>query len=108
MKTKNFYRTQKRQDFIMAAILANCHGHKIRDKVDGTISEQVEAGLICSLVISDYGKVQELYIRLWLLGDKKANKAENMAEIVFLRGVSGIQCLIYQQNNVNPFLICNN
>ena len=42
---------------------------------------------------------------LQLLGDKKANK---MAEIVFLRGVSEIQCLVYQQDNVNPFEICNN
>ena len=43
-----------------------------------------------------------------LVGDKKANKTENMAEIVFLRGVSEIQCLVYQQNNVNPFEICKN
>ena len=47
-------------------------------------------------------------MRLRLLGDKKANKMENMAEIVFLRRVSEIQCLIYQQNNVNPFQICKN
>ena len=49
-------------------------------------------------------------MRLWLPGDKKANKTENMAEIVFLRGggVSEIQCLVYQQNNVNPFEICKN
>ena len=47
-------------------------------------------------------------MRLRLLGDKKANKTENMAEIVFLRGVSEIQCLLYQQNNVNPFEICKN
>ena len=33
---------------------------------------------------------------------------ENMAEIVFLRGVSEIQCLVYQQNNANPFEICKN
>ena len=45
---------------------------------------------------------------LRLLGDKKANKTENVAEIVFLRGVSEIQCLVYQQNNDNPFEICNN
>ena len=45
----------------MAAILANCGGHKIGDKVDGAVSEQVEAGQNCSLVICDYGKVQELY-----------------------------------------------
>ena len=31
-----------------------------------------------------------------------------MAEIVFLRGVSEIQCLVYQQNNANPFEICKN
>ena len=43
-----------------------------------------------------------------LLGDKKANKTENMTEIMFLQGVSEIQCLVYQQNNVNPFEICNN
>ena len=45
---------------------------------------------------------------LQILGDKKANKTENVAEIVFLRGLSKIQCLIYHQNNVNPFEICNN
>ena len=44
----------------MAAILANCGGHKIGD-VDGTVSEQVEAGQNCPLVICHYGKVQELY-----------------------------------------------
>ena len=47
-------------------------------------------------------------MRLWLPGDKKANKTENMAGIVFLRGVSEIQCLIHHQNNVNPFEICKN
>ena len=47
-------------------------------------------------------------MRLRLVGDKEANKTENMAEIVFLRGVSEIQCLVYQQNNVNPFEICKN
>ena len=41
--------------------LANCRVYKIRDKVDGTVSEQVETGMICSLVIFDHGKVQELY-----------------------------------------------
>ena len=45
---------------------------------------------------------------LRLLGDKKANKTENIAEIVFLTGVSKIQCLVYQQDNVNPFKISNN
>ena len=45
---------------------------------------------------------------LQLLGDKKADKTENMAEIVFLRGVSELQCFVYHQNNINPFEICNN
>ena len=31
-----------------------------------------------------------------------------MAEIVFFRGVSEIQCVIFQQNNVNPYEIYNN
>ena len=50
-------------------------------------------------------------MRLRLLGDEKANKMENMAKIVFLwgvRGVSEIQCLVYQQDNVDPLTICNN
>ena len=45
----------------MAAILANCLRYKIEDKVVGTVSEQVETGRNCSLVICDYGKVQELF-----------------------------------------------
>ena len=62
MKTKkSIYQTQKRQDFVMAAILANCRGCKIEDKVDSTVSEQVENGMSCSLVIWDDRKVQELY-----------------------------------------------
>ena len=36
---------QKRQDFVLAAILATCRGYKIGDKVDGTVSEQVETWL---------------------------------------------------------------
>ena len=46
----------------MAAILANCRGYQIEDKVDGTVSKQVTNGMSCSLVICDYGKVQELYV----------------------------------------------
>ena len=30
-----------------------------------------------------------------------------MAEIVFRRGVSEIQCIIFKQNNVNPYGIYN-
>ena len=42
------------------------------------------------------------------VGDKNQNKTVNMAEIVFFRGVSEIQCVIFQQNNVNPYGIYNN
>ena len=42
------------------------------------------------------------------VGDKKQNKTVNMAEIVFFRGVSEIQCVIFQQNNVNTYGIYNN
>ena len=45
----------------MAAILANCGGCKIEDKVDSTVLEQLENGMSFSSVICDYGKVQELY-----------------------------------------------
>ena len=56
------HKLQKRQEFIMEAILANSRGYQIEDTVDGTVSEQVKNGLsCCSLVICDYGKVQELY-----------------------------------------------
>ena len=42
------------------------------------------------------------------VGDKKQNKTVNMAKIVFFRGgggggVSEIQCVIFQQNNVSPY-----
>ena len=42
------------------------------------------------------------------VGDKKQDKTVNMAEIVYFRGVSEIQCVIFQQNNVNPYGIYNN
>ena len=35
------------------------------------------------------------------IGDKKANETENMAEIVFLRGESEIQCPIYRVSQKN-------
>ena len=43
------------------------------------------------------------------VGDKKQNKTVNMTEIVFFRGVSEIQSVIFQQNNVNySYEIYNN
>ena len=42
------------------------------------------------------------------VGDKEQNKTVNMAEIAFFRGVSEMQCVIFQQNNVNPYGIYNN
>ena len=40
---------------------ARRNGSNFEDKVDSTVSEQVENGMSCSLVICEYGKVQELY-----------------------------------------------
>ena len=109
MKTKkSICQAQKRQDFIMAAILANCRGCKIEDKLDSTVSEQVENGMSCSLVICDYGKVQELYETFGYLAIKKRTRRKIWLKSCFCGGVSEIQCLVYQQNNVNPFEICKN
>ena len=41
------------------------------------------------------------------VGDKEQNKTVNMAEIAFFRGVSEIQCVIFQQSDVNPYGIYN-
>jgi hypothetical protein len=40
-------------------------------------------------------------------GDKKANKMQNMAEIVFSWEVSEIKCIIFKENNDNPYEIHN-
>ena len=42
------------------------------------------------------------------VGDKEQNKTVNMAEIAFFRGVSEIQCVIFQQNNVSSYGIYSN
>ena len=42
------------------------------------------------------------------VGDEEQGKTVNMAELAFFRGVSEIQCVIFQQNNVNPYGIYNN
>ena len=42
------------------------------------------------------------------IGDKEQNKTVNMVEIAFFRGVSEIQCVVFQQNNVYPYGIYNN
>ena len=41
------------------------------------------------------------------LGDKKQTRLKNMAEIVFV-GVSEIKCIIFKENNDNPYEIHNN
>ena len=40
--------------------------------------------------------------------DKEQSKMVNMAEIASFMGVSEIQCIIFQQNNVNLYGIYNN
>jgi uncharacterized protein (DUF486 family) len=40
-------------------------------------------------------------------GDKKQTTRQNMAEIVFSWGVSEIKCIIFKENNDNPYEINN-
>ena len=47
------------------------------------------------------------WVNLLRLGRKTRTRRQNMAEIVFRRGVSEIQCIIFKQNNVNPYGIYN-
>jgi retron-type reverse transcriptase len=42
------------------------------------------------------------------LGDKKQTRRQNMAEIVFSWGVSAIKCIIFKENNDNPYENYNN
>ena len=41
-------------------------------------------------------------------GDKKQTRRQSMAEIVFSCGVSEIKCIIFNENNDNPYEIHNN
>jgi hypothetical protein len=41
-------------------------------------------------------------------GDKKQTRRQNMAEIVFSWGVCGIKCIIFKENNDDPYEIHNN
>jgi hypothetical protein len=41
-------------------------------------------------------------------GDKKQTRRQNMAEIVFSWGVSEKKCIIFNENNDNPYEIHNN
>ena len=45
---------------------------------------------------------------LAMVGDKKQTNRQNMAEIVFCRGVSEMKGVISQQNNIIPYEIYNN
>jgi hypothetical protein len=42
------------------------------------------------------------------LGDKKQTRRQNMAEIVFSWGVSEVKCIIFKENNDNPYENYNN
>ena len=52
-------------------------------------------------------KKYNTWVNLLRLGRKTRTRRQNMAEIVFRRGVSEIQCIIFKQNNVNPYGIYN-
>jgi hypothetical protein len=57
-----------------------------------------------SLAIYHYVKVQQLND----IRDKKQTRWQNMAEMVFLWGVSEIKCIIFKENNDNPCEKYNN
>jgi hypothetical protein len=40
-----------------------------------------------------------------IFGDKKQTRRQNMSEIVFSWGVSEIKCIIFKENNDNPYEI---
>ena len=40
-------------------------------------------------------------------GDKKQTRRQNMAEMVFSLGVNEIKCIIFKENNDNPYEINN-
>jgi hypothetical protein len=42
------------------------------------------------------------------LGDKKQTRRQNMAEIVFSWEVSEVKCIIFKENNDNPYENYNN
>jgi hypothetical protein len=42
------------------------------------------------------------------LGDKEQTRRQNMAEIVISWGVSEIKCIIFKENNDNPYENYNN
>jgi hypothetical protein len=60
-----------------------------------------------SLAIYHYVKVQQLD-DIWRLGDKMQTRRQNIAEIMFSWGVSEIKCIIFKENNDNPYENYNN
>ena len=42
------------------------------------------------------------------LGDKKQTRRQSMAEMVFSWGVSELKCIIFKENNENPYENYNN
>ena len=42
------------------------------------------------------------------LGDKRQTRRQNIAEIVFSWGMSEIKCIIFKENNDNPYENYNN
>jgi hypothetical protein len=64
-----------------------------------------------SLAIDHYVKVQQLDDICETRNsnsNKKQTRRQNMAEIVFSWGVSEIKCIIFKENNDNPYENCNN
>ncbi len=42
------------------------------------------------------------------LSDGERTRRQNMAKIAFSWGVSEMKCILFNQNNNNPYQICNN
>jgi hypothetical protein len=82
-------------------------GHNIEDKIHCTVSKLDETWLKYSLALYHYVKVQQLD-DICEIRRQKANRRQNMAEIVFSWGVSEIKYIIFKENNDNSYEIHNN
>ena len=79
----------------------------IEDKIHCTVSKLDETWLKYSLALYHYVKVQQLD-DICEIRRQKANRRQNMAEIVFSWGVSEIKYIIFKENNDNSYEIHNN
>jgi hypothetical protein len=89
-------------------ISRNIEGHNIEDKIH-LHCFQIWSNLLCNLlqpfmIMYKYNN----WIIFARFGNKNQTRRQNMAEIVFSWGVSEIKCIIFNDNNDNPYEIHNN